>query len=183
MQIFRNVIVGSTKHKSEIDAIIVSPKGVFLLEVKSVSHKPVDPYDSSKVVVFDDILINPYTQIFEHQTSFMEQFGVDESIIKNLLVMSYPYEDKRKIDISTFPTDTIYTAVKVDDLLQYYMEYNSDIVLDDVTIARISQGLALQRNANYNNFEKQPKFCPQCGNKLATNMQFCPNCGKPVNKI
>lgn len=119
--------------------------------------------------------------------------------------MSYPHDEKKKIDISTFPTDTIYTAVKVDDLLQYYMNYNSDVVLDEATRASVSQKLTKCINykngvpvTNYmfsevadavntvsettvNPTEQQAKFCPQCGNKLAMKTPFCPNCGSKLN--
>lgn len=203
--IFHSVRVGTNGYTQEIDNVIVSPKGIFLIEVKSVTHKPANPYDNSDVVVFDDLNENPYQQIFEHQTAFVNAFGLDKSIIKNLLVMSYPHDEKKKIDISTFPTDTIYTALKVDDLLQYYMNYNSDVILDETTIASISQKLT--KCINYKNdvqvtkyefskvtgavnaasettvkpIEQQAKFCPQCGNKLTTETPFCPNCGSKLN--
>lgn len=202
--IFHSVRVGADKSSQEIDNVIVSPKGIFLIEVKSVTHKPINPYDGSDVVIFDDLPENPYQQIYDHETEFVKTFGL-EGTIKNLLVMSYPHDEKKKIDISTFPTDTIYTTLKVDDLLEYYMKYNSDVVLDDTTIAHVSQELSKCKNyrdgvlvtkfmfndaaniantvseGNTNLSEQQAKFCPQCGNKLSAKTPFCPNCGSKLS--
>lgn len=171
----------------EIDAVIVSPKGVFLIEVKSVSR------DSDTVIKFYDIS-NPSQQICLHEEAFIQNFG--EISHKNLLVVSYPNTERAKVDISTFPNTPTYSSLTVDDLYERIISFEGPDVLDDATIAAISKKLTTCINYKdgvpvtkwiingVENKNSQPaaavRFCSNCGNKIEITSSFCANCGNKL---
>jgi hypothetical protein len=123
---------GINVNSQEIDAMVVCPKGVFLIEIKSSSSKQDIP------VVFDDI-INPFQQICMHEEAFIQNFG--DIYHKNLLVMSYPKGNRVKIDLSTFPQNSTYTSLTVETLFEYMVSLDGEDVLSDEMITSVSSKL------------------------------------------
>ena len=175
------------RHSQEIDNIIVCPKGVFLLEVKT--KLPAE----GRAVSFQEIP-SPYTQIVEHEEAFIYNF--EHIPYQNLLVLSYPRDRYVAYDVSTFPQNDKYTVLTVDNLVEYLATMEGPDVLDSETIDAISTKLKSEKNWNYVDgkpvtkwfvdkcertaFKEQTEqavVCSQCGKELISATPFCPHCG------
>lgn len=118
--IFRNVKLPG----AEIDAIVVAENGgIFLLEVKSVGGKRLN--ENFKLVSYQDLKEDPGNQMIRHKAAFinaMSHIGIGAEQIRDVLVISYPHgQERRMIDHNTFPR-SFYQVVEVDRLLGYLTE-------------------------------------------------------------
>ncbi len=178
----------------EIDCIVVSKKGIFLIEVKSPSHKKMSPYDRSTVVVGSDI-DDPSMQISMHKDAFLENISIDPRVIKNLLVISYPNNSKKRIDINSFPYNQNYVTLKVDELYSFILSYGGPDVMTQETVDSISAKLTSFINYKANKavtkwiidgeegnavsgYKPKPKAVPATAAPVQpTDSVTCPKCG------
>ena len=193
---------GNSQAKSqELDGIVVCRKGVFLIEIKSYSHKKTDEYDESRVVTYDDVLVRDSavaTQISAHKNAFLENFQIDKDKVRSLLLMSYPKDSYKEIDISTFPRDDNFYSLKVSEIFEYLTKYDGPDVLNDTAIDLISHNLTKFINKKdgkvvtkwvIDKKEGKPskgavmpaalakRFCPECGTENRSEAVCCRNCG------
>lgn len=136
--IYRNVKLPG----AEIDAIVVAENGgVFLLEVKSVGGRRLN--ENFKLVSYQDLKEDPGNQMIRHKAAFvnaMSHIGIGTEQIRDVLVLSYPHgQERRMVDYDTFPR-SFYQVVEVDRLLGYLTE-NKQAVIDLQTRKAIAQKL------------------------------------------
>ena len=203
--IYRNVRVQGAINSNEIDAIVVSEKaGIFLLEIKTLGGKR--QKDGSRLVSYGDMNEAPGNQIMRHHLAFeklIAKCGVASEQIRDLLVLSYPHgEQRRLVDYASFPQAS-YSLVEVDNVLSFIVGQNGIPVTAEQRKAIANELMSLssqsmvacmnrqELEAAYANMKAKlqgretspaPKtpVCPSCGKELTEQSALCPDCGNKL---
>lgn len=166
---FRNVIFSASRGSVEIDRVIVSRFGVFVIEEKNRSGwifgDSRDPYWTSVNFKSKYRFQNPLHQNFGHVKALEEFLGVDQSMMHPLVVFRGRFEFKTPVPQGIF----LHTCAS-------WVATRRDVVLTDADVDRILETLkegttsgffASRRHASsvrakYSN----TTTCPKCGGDL-----------------
>jgi hypothetical protein len=189
--VYRDVNLKTVAGNSQVDAIVVAENGgVFLLEVKSAGGKR--NFNGVKMVSYQDLAEDPGNQILRHKAAFlgiMSDCGISDEQIRNVLVLSYPHgEERRMVDYSSFPS-SCYQPVSVDGLLEFITGKNQPVLTMETRKAISAKLMFCAKESLVNcltskNLDeimaagRKTSVCTECGNKLRMDEAFCPKCGK-----
>ncbi|MDD4923266.1 MAG: NERD domain-containing protein [Dehalococcoidales bacterium] len=171
--IFNNVIIPVNKEKTQIDHIIVSKNGIFVIETKKrtgwifgtekESQWTVTYYNNYKVR-----FPNPLHQNYKHTMSLAEHLGVDHSKIHSLIVFWGECEFKTKM-----PPNVV---KGISEFLRFITSKKEYLITDEETDSICQKLKIIKDNTSFfdginHAIELKNKydsiyFCPRCGGKL-----------------
>ncbi|HOW43518.1 MAG TPA: NERD domain-containing protein [Candidatus Omnitrophota bacterium] len=171
---FNNIILKTPDGTTQIDHILISPYGVFVIETKSFkgwifgdAHQKrwtqslFGPYRSSIKYQFQ----NPIHQNYKHVKAVQDFLGIDSKSIFNLIVFA---------GYGEFMTKMPENVVGLYDLIPY-IESHAEILFDSEKTNNFSRKLSdYVEHAPYNEESHMEN--------LVQNMEhpICPKCGKPM---
>lgn len=168
-QVFNNLTLETPDGTTQIDHIILSHFGIFVIETKNLNGWI---FGNSKQKQWTQVLYrkkyifqNPLHQNYKHIKAVQDLLGVDKDIIISIVVF---------VGNSQFKTEMPSNVVKLCELLPYICSHNS-VFLSNEDIEIFSQKL---NNPVYYDSSNHKNHIRNVQNNLRNHV--CPRCGKPM---
>jgi len=168
-QVFNDLTLDTPDGTTQIDHIIISPFGIFVIETKNLTgwifgntnQKQWTQTIYGKKYRFQ----NPLHQNYKHIKAVQNLLGVKESIIFSIAVF---------VGKSEFKTEMPSNVVELRDLLPLVRSHE-EVILSDQDIEAFSEELS---NPVYSDSSNQSKHIENLQNNLEN--PICPRCGKAM---
>jgi len=170
---FHNLIIQTQNGTTQIDHVLVSRFGIFVVETKNFNGRIYgsenDKYWTQFLGSTKNKFQNPLRQNYKHTKTLAEQLDIDDSKIHSVVV--FVGEAELKTDM---PPNVLISGLFTTDLAQYIEQFKQ-IVFSDKELARLEQKLTELRNTavsgNEHVSELKQRYasnteCPKCGGKL-----------------
>ena len=129
-KVLRDIVLKSEFGTSQIDNVLISPKGIFVIETKNYSGwifgNERSKYWTQSIYKKKSRFLNPIRQNYGHIKAIEEYFPNKKDMLHSLIVFSNRCEFK-KLEVKT-------PVIKMRDLKRYLTEFKSNVFLTEADI-------------------------------------------------
>lgn len=180
-RVFPDLTLPSFGGTTQIDHVVISPYGVFVIETKNMQGWVFGSADQASwtqtIYGHKTRFQNPLRQNYKHVNAVEEAIGVEKWIIHNLVVFAGSAEPK-----TPMPPDVSWSVRE----LASSIRSRQKVLLDESEVAALSAKLSEgnfqttkeDKRAHIQNVRKAASSCPKCGSDLVlrknkkTNLEF-----------
>jgi hypothetical protein len=173
-RLIKNVTLPTENGTTQIDHLIVSPYGVFVIETKNMKGwiygSKNEPYWTQKIFKYSSKFQNPIHQNYKHVKTLEQLLGLKDNQIHSLIVFVGECKFKTEIPESvTYGAGYIrYIKSKKEPVLSQEKAFE---VLDLIETKRLSRSFKTDREhvAHVKNIiaeKKDNASCPKCGSEM-----------------